>query len=118
MATVTQDAVYAAAEALEARGQRVSVRTIRDHLGGGSPNQITPLLSAWRAKKPQVAQADIQLDPRIGQLIAEQVKPGCYAKHVAKRFGLRPFLPGQPAVSPSRVGRAGEGCGASIGLGR
>lgn len=74
MATVTQDAVYAAAEALEARGQRVSVRTIRDHLGGGSPNQITPLLSAWRAKKPQVAQADIQLDPRIGQLIAEQVK--------------------------------------------
>ena len=74
MATVTQDAVYAAAEALEARGQRVSVRTIRDHLGGGSPNQITPLLSAWRAKKPQVAQTDIQLDPRIGQLIAEQVK--------------------------------------------
>lgn len=74
MATVTQDAVYAAAEALEARDQRVSVRTIRDHLGGGSPNQITPLLSAWRAKKPQVAQTDIQLDPRIGQLIAEQVK--------------------------------------------
>ncbi len=74
MATVTQDAVYSAAEALEARGQRVSVRTIRDHLGGGSPNQITPLLASWRAKKPQVAQAAIQLDPRIGQLIAEQVQ--------------------------------------------
>lgn len=74
MATVTQDAVYSAAEALEARGLRVSVRTIRDHLGGGSPNQITPLLASWRAKKPQVAQAAIQLDPRIGQLIAEQVQ--------------------------------------------
>ena len=74
MATITQDSVYAAAEALEARGARVSVRTIRDHLGGGSPNQITPLLASWRAKKPQVAQAAIQLDPRIGQLIAEQVQ--------------------------------------------
>ena len=74
MAVITQDSVYAAAEALEARGARVSVRTIRDHLGGGSPNQITPLLASWRAKKPQVAQAAIQLDPRIGQLIAEQVQ--------------------------------------------
>lgn len=74
MAVITQDSVYAAAEALEARGARVSVRTIRDHLGGGSPNQITPLLASWRAKKPLVAQAAIQLDPRIGQLIAEQVQ--------------------------------------------
>ena len=74
MAVITQDSVYAAAEALEARGARVSVRTIRDHLGGGSPNQITPLLASWRAKRPQVAQAPIQLDPRIGQLIAEQVQ--------------------------------------------
>ena len=74
MAVITQDSVYATAEALEARGARVSVRTIRDHLGGGSPNQIAPLLASWRAKKPQVAQAAIQLDPRIGQLIAEQVQ--------------------------------------------
>lgn len=74
MAVITQDSVYAAAEALEARGLRVSVRAIRDHLGGGSPNLITPLLASWRAKRPQVAQAAIQLDPRIGQLIAEQVQ--------------------------------------------
>ena len=74
MATVTKETVAAAADALEARGLKVSVRTVRDHLGGGSPNQITPLLAAWREKKPQVAQADIQLDPRIGQLIAEQVR--------------------------------------------
>lgn len=74
MAVITQDSVYAAAEALEARGLRVSVRAIRDHLGGGSPNLITPLLASWRAKRPQVAQATIQLDPRIGQLIADQVQ--------------------------------------------
>lgn len=74
MAAITLESVYAAADAMEARGARVSVRTIRDYLGGGSPNLITPLLASWRAKKPQVAQAAIQLDPRIGQLIAEQVQ--------------------------------------------
>ena len=74
MASVTQDRVYAAAEAIEAAGGRASVRTVRDHLGGGSPNQITPLLAAWRAKRPVVAAGEIQLDPRIGQLIAEQVR--------------------------------------------
>lgn len=74
MANVTPDRVYAAADALEASGSRVSVRSIRDYMGGGSPNQITPLLASWRARKPAVAAAEIQLDPRIGQLIAEQVR--------------------------------------------
>ena len=74
MATVTSERVYAAADTLEASGTRVSVRTVRDYLGGGSPNQITPLLASWRARKPAVAAAEIQLDPRIGQLIAEQVR--------------------------------------------
>ena len=35
----------------------------------------------------------------------------CRLRHVAKRYGLRTFLPGQTAVSPSRVGRAGRGAG-------
>lgn len=47
MAVITQESGYAA-EAFEARGMRVSVRTIRDHLGGGSPNLITPLLASWQ----------------------------------------------------------------------
>lgn len=50
------------------------MRSVRDHLGGGSPNQITPLLASWRARKPSVAAPEIQLDPRIVQLIAEQVR--------------------------------------------
>lgn len=74
MATVTQNSVFSAAEALEVRGDKVSVRAVRDYLGGGSPNAVAPLLAAWRAKRPVVAAAEIQLDPRIGQLIAEQVK--------------------------------------------
>ena len=48
MANITPDRVFAAADALEASGNRVSVRSVRDHLGGGSPNQITPLLASWR----------------------------------------------------------------------
>lgn len=87
MATVTQDRVYAAAEAIEAAGGRASVRSVRDHLGGGSPNQITPFLAAWRAKKPVVAATEIQLDPRIGQLIAEQVRVA--AGEAAKRADER-----------------------------
>lgn len=74
MANITPDRVFAAADALEASGNRVSVRSVRDHLGGGSPNQITPLLASWRARKPSVAEPEIQLDPRIVQLIAEQVR--------------------------------------------
>jgi colicin import membrane protein len=75
MANITPDRVFAAADALEASGNRVSVRSVRDHLGGGSPNQITPLLASWRARKPSVAAPEIQLDPRIVvQLIAEQVR--------------------------------------------
>lgn len=87
MATVTQERVYSAAEAIEAAGGRASVRSVRDHLGGGSPNQITPFLAAWRAKKPVVAAAEIQLDPRIGQLIAEQVRVA--AGEAAKRADER-----------------------------
>ena len=74
MANITPDRVFAAADALEASGSRVSVRSVRDYLGGGSPNQITPLLASWRARKPSVAAPEIQLDPRIVQLIAEQVR--------------------------------------------
>ncbi len=71
MATVTKETVAAAADALEARGLKVSVRTVRDHLGGGSPNQITPLLAAWREKKPQVALVDIQLIPELESSLAD-----------------------------------------------
>jgi len=74
MANITPDRVFAAADALEASGSRVSVRSVRDYLGGGSPNQITPLLASWRARKPSVAAPEIQHDPRIVQLIAEQVR--------------------------------------------
>lgn len=71
MATITKESVFSAADALEARGLRVSVRTVRDHLGGGSPNQITPLVALWREKKPQVALVDIQLIPELENSIAE-----------------------------------------------
>ena len=40
--------VFAAAEALTKRGERVSVRSIRAELGGGTPNRLTPLVREWK----------------------------------------------------------------------
>ncbi|MEC4025631.1 DNA-binding protein [Pseudomonas fulva] len=73
MALVTFESVAAAAEALVANGGKASVRAVKDALGGGSPNAILPLLNEWKAGRPLVRASDIALDPRIAQLIAEQI---------------------------------------------
>lgn len=73
MALVTFESVAAAAEALVANGSKASVRAVKDALGGGSPNAILPLLNEWKAGRPLVRASDIALDPRIAQLIAEQI---------------------------------------------
>ena len=49
MATlVTQESVFAAAEAIRDRGERPTVTRVRAELGGGSPNDVLPLLTAWK----------------------------------------------------------------------
>lgn len=45
-----QAEVDAACEAILARGERPTVDRVRDHLGGGSPNRLTPLVRAWKAR--------------------------------------------------------------------
>jgi chromosome segregation ATPase len=47
---VTFDAVAAAANVLETKGEEVSVEAVREALGTGSPNAIRKHLSAWRAE--------------------------------------------------------------------
>lgn len=44
----TQDEVSAACDRLIARGERASVDKVREELGGGSLNSLTPLVRAWR----------------------------------------------------------------------
>ncbi|MFA6015988.1 MAG: DNA-binding protein [Gallionellaceae bacterium] len=70
---VTYEAVAAACEAITASGSRPSVRGIIAHLGGGSPNSVLDYQRQWKAGRPVVKASDIQIDPRIGQIIAEQI---------------------------------------------
>ncbi|WP_189667142.1 DNA-binding protein, partial [Pseudomonas amygdali] len=74
MALVSFEAVAAAAEAISKDGGKPSVRAVIAHLGGGSPNAVLPLLNEWKAGRVAVRSSDIELDPRIGQIIAELVK--------------------------------------------
>ncbi len=74
MALVNFEAVAAAAEAICKEGGKPSVRSVIAHLGGGSPNTVLPLLNEWKAGRVAVRSTDIELDPRIGQIIGELVK--------------------------------------------
>lgn len=74
MALVNFEAVAAAAEAISKEGGKPSVRSVIAHLGGGSPNTVLPLLNEWKAGRVAVRSTDIELDPRIGQIISELVK--------------------------------------------
>ena len=73
MAIVTFESVAAAAESISRDGGRPSVRAVIAQLGGGSPNAVLPFLNEWKAGRPSLKNADIELDPRIGQIVAELV---------------------------------------------
>lgn len=74
MAIVTFESVAAAAETLQAAGQRASVRAVIAALGGGSPNSVLKLLAEWKAGRPVVRIADTELDHRITDAIKAQMQ--------------------------------------------
>lgn len=74
MALVSFETVATAAEALQAAGQRPSVRAVISALGGGSPNAVLKFLSEWKAGRPVVRIADTELDPRITDAIRTQMQ--------------------------------------------
>jgi colicin import membrane protein len=51
----TPDAVRAAISHLVSRGERVTLQTVRDEIGGGSLGTIQPILKAWRGDQDQAA---------------------------------------------------------------
>lgn len=53
---IQQDEVWAAADALIAGGQRPTIERVRQKIGRGSPNTVSPMLDAWFAT----------LGPRLG----------------------------------------------------
>lgn len=73
MALVTFESVAAAADAISKDGGRPSVRAVIAQLGGGSPNTVLPMLNEWKAGRVAVRSADIELDPRLGQIVVEIV---------------------------------------------
>lgn len=74
MAIVNFESVAVAAEALQAAGQRASVRAVMAALGGGSPNSVLKLLGEWKAGRPVVRIADTDLDVRITDAIKVQMQ--------------------------------------------
>ena len=63
MALVNKDSVFGAATELAARGMKVTLASVRDALGGGSPNDVLVHLRAWRSSKAdQLAVADIDFE--------------------------------------------------------
>ncbi len=76
MSQITSEAISSAAEALISRGEKPSVRKIREELGGGSPNAILPLLNAWRDSRQNAVvtvsaprEEDIDLPPEAVRLL-------------------------------------------------
>lgn len=70
---VTYESVSTAATRLKSIGQNPTVRAIILELGGGSPNTIQPLLKDWKDGATPIKKDTPPVDPRIAQILAEQV---------------------------------------------
>jgi len=78
-ATITQEQVNAASDALRAAGTRPTVRAVRERLGSGSNATVLRLLETWKAGQVHQPEAPIALPPAlqralmefIGQTVAE-----------------------------------------------
>lgn len=60
---VTREAVWAAAEQIDASGASVTLDAVRDALGGGSFSTITPLVRAWKTERRNKRQVTIEPAP-------------------------------------------------------
>lgn len=114
MALVNFESVAAAAEAIITDGGKPSVRTVTAYLGGGSPNAVGPLLNQWKVSRPSLRATDIQIDPRVGQLIAEMIqKASEQAAHAAEE---RAADTQEDADAIAEAGRAAEALAAELEL--
>jgi len=70
-ATITQQQVNAAADALRAEGVRPTVRAVRDKLGSGSFATVTRFLNAWQAGQVPQSEAPLSIPPQLQRSIAD-----------------------------------------------
>lgn len=81
--TISQDKqqqIWQAADALAAAGTSVTMRAVKEHMGGGSFSYISPVLRAWKeARKPRF---------RVGDELPEELQlvVSAAVSHIAQRF--------------------------------
>jgi colicin import membrane protein len=69
----TEENIKNACAQLRRDGHSVSVLTVTARLGGGSPNDISPVVTAWKAKHPLEKPEEIPLDPSVAKMLAKQI---------------------------------------------
>lgn len=70
-ASITQEQVSAAAESLQAMGQKPSARSIRDALGVGSLSTVNQLFNAWKASRSQASEPIRELPPALHRALTD-----------------------------------------------
>lgn len=56
-AKFTKETVFEAADQLTISGEKPTITRIRDHIGGGSPNDITNWMKEWRNRQQKISDA-------------------------------------------------------------
>ncbi|MBK5966724.1 hypothetical protein CCR95_22265 [Thiocystis minor] len=70
---ITQEQVNDACEALTLQGKTPTVVSVRTHLGGGSPNNVTKWLSAWKSQHAGLRQEALPPLPEAVEAAIRQV---------------------------------------------
>lgn len=70
-ATITQEQVNAAADAIRATGAKPTARAIRDQLGTGSMATVLKLLQVWQSGQVRPAAQDVTLPPGLARALVD-----------------------------------------------
>lgn len=69
----TKENIENACAQLRRDGHSVTVLTVIARLGGGSPNDVSPVVTDWKATHPLVKPEEIPLEPSVAKMIARQI---------------------------------------------
>jgi len=75
-ATITQEQVNAAADAIRASGAKPTARAIRDQLGSGSMATVLKFLQVWQAGQVKPAAQDVTLPPALTRRLVDFIGRG------------------------------------------
>lgn len=70
-ATITQEQVNAAADAIRASGSKPTARAIRDHLGTGSMATVLKFLQVWQSGQVKPTMQDVALPPALNRVLVD-----------------------------------------------